>query len=124
MSISSIAWGAACAQTTPPAAPGPAQPPSTVVLTLADALARAKENSPQFQAAVTELGLAREDRYQARAALLPGVDYNNSFIYTQGNGTASGRLSATTAYTNTLAKARRTNRSEQPRYLTISALPP
>jgi len=91
MSISSIAWGAACAQTTPPAAPGSAQPPSTVVLTLADALARAKENSPQFQAAVTELGLAREDRYQARAALLPGVDYNNSFIYTQGNGTATGR---------------------------------
>ncbi len=62
-----------------------------VVLTLADALARAKGNSPQFQAAVTELGLAREDRYQARASLLPGVDYNNSFIYTQGNGTASGR---------------------------------
>jgi outer membrane protein TolC len=61
------------------------------VLTLADALARAKEYSPQFQAAVTELGLAREDRYQARAALLPGVDYNNSFVYTQGNGTASGR---------------------------------
>jgi outer membrane protein TolC len=61
------------------------------VLTLADALARAKENSSQFQAAVTELGVAREDRYQARAALLPGVDYNNSFIYTQGNGTATGR---------------------------------
>ena len=54
-------------------------------------LTRAKTNSPQFQAAVTELGLAREDRYQARASLLPGVDYNNSFIYTQGNGTASAR---------------------------------
>ena len=40
-----------------------------VVLTLADALARAKVNSPQFQAAVTELGLAREDRYQARAGV-------------------------------------------------------
>ena len=35
--------------------------------------------------------MAREDRYQARAALLPGVDYNNSFLYTQGNGTATGR---------------------------------
>ena len=58
---------------------------------MADALARAKTNSPQFQAAVTELGLAREDRYQSRASLLPGVDYNNSFIYTQGNGTATGR---------------------------------
>jgi len=66
-------------------------PAAPVVLTLSDALQRAKANSPQFQAAVTELGLAREDRYQARASLLPGVDYNNSFLYTQGNGTATGR---------------------------------
>ena len=78
--------------------PAPAQSAATqvhsapVVLTLADALARAQANSPQFQAALTELGRAREDRYQARAALLPGVDYNNGFIYTQGNGTASGRF--------------------------------
>ena len=64
--------------------------PATIVLTLADALERARANSPQFQAAVTELGLAREDRYQARAALLPGVDYNNAFTYTQGNGTSTG----------------------------------
>jgi outer membrane protein TolC len=48
----------------------------------------------QFQAAVTQLGLAREDRVQARAALLPGVNYNNSFIYTQGNGSAAGRFVA------------------------------
>ena len=67
-------------------------PSSTVSLTLADALTRAKANSPQFQAALTQLGLAREDRVQARAALLPSVDYNNGFIYTQGNGTASGRF--------------------------------
>jgi outer membrane protein TolC len=67
------------------------QPATAVVLTLADALERARANSPQFQAALTESGLAREDRYQARAALLPGVDYNNSFIYTQGNGTSTGR---------------------------------
>src|SRR5271166_1504185 len=66
--------------------------PAPVVLSLADALTRARTNSPQFQGAVTDLGLAREDRYQARAALLPGVDYNNSFIYTQGNGTATGRF--------------------------------
>ncbi len=62
----------------------------TVSLTLADALARAKANNPQFQAAVTELGLAREERLQARAGLLPDVNYANSYIYTQGNGTASG----------------------------------
>jgi len=90
ITITSIAWAETCAQT-PATAPAPAQPHAAVVLTQADALARAKENSPQFQAAVTELGLAREDRYQARAALLPGVDYNNSFIYTQANGTATGR---------------------------------
>jgi outer membrane protein TolC len=90
MTISSIAWEAACAQA-PSAVPSTTPSSATIVLTLADALTRAKEYSPQFQAAVTELGLAREDRYQARAALLPGVDYNNSFIYTQGNGTATGR---------------------------------
>ncbi len=58
----------------------------TISLTLADALQRAKANSPQFQAAVTDLGIARENRLQARAGLLPGVSYDNSFIYTQGNG--------------------------------------
>ena len=58
----------------------------TISLTLADALARAKANSPQFQAAVTDLGMARENRVQARAGLLPGVNYSNSFLYTQGNG--------------------------------------
>ena len=82
----------AAAQAQAPASLVPAgTPPSPVVLTLADALQRAKVNSPQFQAAVTELGLAREDRYQSRASLLPGVDYNNAFLYTQGNGTATGR---------------------------------
>jgi len=63
---------------------------ASVALTLADAIARAKSNSPQFQAALTELGLAREGRVQARAALLPSVNYANSFIYTQPNGTPSG----------------------------------
>ncbi len=71
------------------AAGGPST--GTVALTLADSLQRAKANSPQLQAAIAELGLAREDRYQARASLLPGVDYNNAFLYTQGNGTSTGR---------------------------------
>src|SRR5437870_1848627 len=44
-----------------------------VTMTLQDALKRAKDNSPQFQAALTELGLAQQDRVQSRAALLPGV---------------------------------------------------
>jgi outer membrane protein TolC len=57
-----------------------------LTLTLQDALQRARMNDPQYRAAVTDLGLAREDRVQARAGLLPDVNYNNSFIYTQGTG--------------------------------------
>jgi len=60
------------------------------MLTPVDAINRAKANSPQFQAALTQLGMAREDRVQARAALLPNVSYAGSFIYTQPNGTPSG----------------------------------
>ena len=84
------------AQISPPLQTGspvnPKGPGSAVSLTLADALARARANSPQFQAALTQFGIAREDRVQARAALLPSVNYDNGFIYTQGNGTASGRF--------------------------------
>ena len=61
-----------------------------MALTLADAISGAKANSPQFQSALTALGLAREDRVQARAALLPSISYANSFVYTQGNGTTTG----------------------------------
>ena len=59
-------------------------PPLTI--TLQDALQRARGNDPQYRSVVTDLGLAREDRVQARAGLLPGVSYNNSFIYTEGTG--------------------------------------
>jgi outer membrane protein TolC len=61
-----------------------------LTLTLQDALARARTNSIPFQAALTDQGVAREDRTQARAALLPSVNYNNAFIYTEPNGTPSG----------------------------------
>lgn len=54
-------------------------------LTLQDALARAKKNSVQFQAALTDSGIARQDRYQAGAALLPSVTYNNEALYTKSN---------------------------------------
>ncbi len=57
-----------------------------LTVTLQDALQRARQNDPEYRSAVTALGLAREDRVQARAGLLPGVNYNNSFIYTQGAG--------------------------------------
>jgi outer membrane protein TolC len=58
-----------------------------LTLTLQDALQRARRNEPQYRAALTDLGVARQDRVQARAGLLPSLSYNNSFIYTQGTGT-------------------------------------
>lgn len=58
-----------------------------LTITLPDAIQRARRNDPDYRsAAVTDFGLAREDRVQARAGLLPDVNYNNSFIYTQGVG--------------------------------------
>jgi outer membrane protein TolC len=48
-------------------------------------LQRARAYDPQYRsAAVTDLGVAHYDRVQARAALLPNLNYTNSFIYTQG----------------------------------------
>ncbi len=55
-------------------------------LTLQQALDLARKNSTQFNAAVTNAGLVRQDRRQAFDALLPTVTYNNSAIYTQGAG--------------------------------------
>jgi outer membrane protein TolC len=69
---------------------GAANQPLTI--TLADAIQRAKANAPQFHAALTEAGLAREDRVQARAALLPDVGYTTGAIYTEPNGTPPGRF--------------------------------
>jgi len=57
-----------------------------LTITLQDALQRARLNDPQFRSAITDLGLAREDRVQARAGLLPNLNYNTSFIYTEGTG--------------------------------------
>jgi outer membrane protein TolC len=78
----------------PPAQTSPtetAKPQGTVLgapirLTLQDALNLARKNETKYQAAVTNAGLAREDRTQARDALLPSVAYNNSAIYTQSAG--------------------------------------
>ena len=59
---------------------------SALRLTLEDSIARARKNSTQFQAAQTDAAIARQDRYQAAAALLPSVTYNNQALYTQSNG--------------------------------------
>ncbi len=68
-----------------------------VVLTLQDALTRARTNSVVFQSALTDQGIAHQDNVQARAALLPSVTYNNQFIYTEGNGTPTPRFIANNA---------------------------
>jgi outer membrane protein TolC len=65
-----------------------------LTLTLQDALARARKNSPEYRAALIEYGLAKEDRVQGRAALLPSANYDAAFLYTQGNGTTAGRFVA------------------------------
>ena len=62
-----------------------------LTITLQDAITRARKNSPEYRAALTAYSSAKEDRVQGRAALLPGVDYNAGFLYTQGNGTSTGR---------------------------------
>jgi outer membrane protein TolC len=57
---------------------------------LKNALELARGNSRQLQSASLDISLAREDRTQAKAALLPSLNYFNQMIYTQGNGTSSG----------------------------------
>ena len=81
----------AAAPATNPLAKAPEQARANAItapgvrLTLQDALARARKNSVQFQAAMTDSAIARQDRFQAGAALLPSVAYNNEALYTQLN---------------------------------------
>jgi len=63
-----------------------------LTLTLKDALARARVNEPQYRAALTDYGVARQTAVQTRAGLLPNAAYNGQYIYTQGNGTGTGRF--------------------------------
>jgi len=64
----------------------PASTQAPLTLTLQDALSRARANSVPFQAALTDQGLARQNKVQAQAALLPSVSYDNVFLYSQGTG--------------------------------------
>src|ERR1035438_2060051 len=80
-----LCQGAAFAQNPPPTPPN-----ATLRLTLEDALARARANSPEVLRASIDALLAREDTVQAKAALLPNASSFNQFIYTQPNGAPSG----------------------------------
>lgn len=64
---------------------GPAQPGAPLRISLQDAIVLARKNDPTYHFALTETGMAREDRAQARDALLPGADFNTSVLYTQAN---------------------------------------
>jgi len=69
-----------------------------VVLTLRDALERARNLDPTYRTALTVAGIAREDHVQARAALLPNVAENTEYLYTQGGtGTSTPRYIANNA---------------------------
>jgi outer membrane protein TolC len=71
--------------------PGQAAPPP--LITLQDALDRAKKLDAQYQSTITEATVAREDRLQAKAALLPSVIQTTQYLGTQGNGLLpSGRF--------------------------------
>jgi outer membrane protein TolC len=61
-----------------------------VTLTLEQAMGRARTYAGMVYSAEIAASLAHEDRVQARAALLPTVNWFNQFIYTQPNGTPSG----------------------------------
>ena len=68
-----------------------------LTITFQDALQRARQNEPTYRSAMTDLGLAREDRVQARAGMLPDVNYNTSYIYTQGTGALPASCQTSTA---------------------------
>lgn len=84
------------AQTTaaggPPAGPLELAHPESVsggapiTLTLADALARARQNDAQFQSVRSDAELARDDRLQARAAVLPAISATTQFLGNSPNG--------------------------------------
>ena len=66
----------------PPLALVQPEPPAAapVVITLQDALERAKQNDQQVQTAVADADVAGEDRIQARSSLLPSFSYSLQYL--------------------------------------------
>lgn len=86
--MSALSWFAASIPFLASSWPAAAQAPP--LITLQDALARARQYGTQIQSANLNALLAKEDRAQAKAATLPSLNAFNQFIYTEGNGTPSG----------------------------------
>jgi outer membrane protein TolC len=72
------------AQLVQPSGPGQTIPPIT--LTLRDALERARKIDPQLLGAVSDAKDAKEDRLQARNAMLPTITGTTQYLGTQGDG--------------------------------------
>ncbi len=94
LSLASLNFAATTwAQSTPAQVLGETNSPNAnnapLTLTLQDALQRAQKINPEYRLAVTDFGLAKEDRVQSRAALLPNVNYTAAFLYTQGTGSTA-----------------------------------
>jgi outer membrane protein TolC len=70
--------------------PSAVSPAGNLTIDLKSALEHARANSPQLQSAALAMDLAHEERYTAKTALYPTLNYMNQYIYTQGNGTPSG----------------------------------
>jgi outer membrane protein TolC len=71
-----------------PTGPGQTTPPTTV--TLQDALERARKLDPTLLSAMWDAKSAREDRIQARNAMLPTITATTQYLNDQGDG---GRIS-------------------------------
>ena len=69
---------------------GPDQATAPVTVTLQDALERARKLDPTLLGAASDARSAREDRLQARNAMLPNISATTQYLGTQGNG---GRVS-------------------------------
>lgn len=73
----------------------PGQAAAPVVITLQDALERAKQNDQEFQAATADADVAHDDRVQARASVLPTFSYSLQYLGnspTPGNVAPNGRF--------------------------------
>ena len=55
-------------------------------ITLQEAIERARKYYAQYRAAVMAADLAKQDRLQARASMLPSISYTQQYLNTQGNG--------------------------------------
>ena len=84
-----------CGQTAPMQVSNTAQSSSATAsnaITLAQAIAQARRNEPNFAAAAASSKVAGLEHGNAIAALLPGVVYHNQYIYTQPQSILPGTL--------------------------------